>query len=204
MHDIEPDNKNQKRGTKMKLTDKIYKKKNTQEIENFTDLVKARYSARSMSERKVEKEKLDQILEVARLSPTACNLQRQRLKVVTSKEGIQKLRDCTPCHFKASTIIILSIEEDTKDSAMKGDDWYKFGLIDIGIVAEHMALKATELGIGSPIVGMMDADKVREMFAIPVTEHPVLLLPLGYPDEKGKPCILHASRLPIDDTVTWA
>ena len=147
----------------MKLTDKIHKKKNTQEIENFTDLVKARYSARSMSERKVEKEKLDQILEVARLSPTACNLQRQRLKVVTSKEGIQKLRDCTPCHFKASTIIILSIEEDTKDSAMKGDDWYKFGLIDIGIVAEHMALKATELGIGSTIVGMMDADKVREM-----------------------------------------
>ena len=68
----------------MKLTDKIHKKKNTQEIENFTDLVKARYSARSMSERKVEKEKLDQILEVARLSPTACNLQRQRLKVVTS------------------------------------------------------------------------------------------------------------------------
>ncbi len=155
-------------------------------------------------ELKVEKEKLDQILEVARLSPTACNLQRQRLKVVTSKEGIQKLRDCTPCHFKASTIIILLIEEDTKDSAMKGDDRYKFGLIDIGIVAEHMALKATELGIGSTIVGMMDADKVREMFAIPVTEHPVLLLPLGYPDEKGKPCILHASRLPIDDTVTWA
>ena len=55
MHGIETDNKNQKRGTKMKLTDKIYKKKNTQEIENFTDLVKARYSARSMSERKVEK-----------------------------------------------------------------------------------------------------------------------------------------------------
>ena len=51
MHGIEPDNKNQKRGTKMKLTDKIHKKKNTQEIENFTDLVKARYSARSMSER---------------------------------------------------------------------------------------------------------------------------------------------------------
>ena len=50
MHGIETDNKNQKRGTKMKLTDKIYKKKNTQEIENFTDLVKARYSARSMSE----------------------------------------------------------------------------------------------------------------------------------------------------------
>ena len=42
----------------MKLTDKIHKKKNTQEIENFTDLVKARYSARSMSERRVEKEKL--------------------------------------------------------------------------------------------------------------------------------------------------
>ena len=58
MHGIESDNKNQKRGTKMKLTDKIHKKKNTQEIENFTDLVKARYSSRSMSERKVEKENL--------------------------------------------------------------------------------------------------------------------------------------------------
>jgi len=54
-----------------------------------------------MSERKVEKEKLDQILEVARLSPTACNLQRQRLKVVTSKEGIQKAQGLYAMSFQS-------------------------------------------------------------------------------------------------------
>lgn len=171
---------------------------------DFTQLVKNRYSTRAMDSTPVEKEKLQQILEVARLAPSACNLQRHRLKVVTSEEGIEKLRDCTPCHFKASTIIILSIEEDTGDSNMKGDDWYKFGLLDLGIVADHMTLKATELGLGSTLVGMFDENMLRDKFAFKVTEHPVLLLPIGYPDEKkGGPCILHRSRLPLEETVSW-
>lgn len=182
---------------------KLRKKEKTAQNGDFTSLVQERYSARSMSDKIVEKEKIEQILEVARLSPTACNLQRQRLLVVTSKEGIAKLKECTPCHFNASTIIVLSIEEDTKDSNMKGDDWYKFGLMDIGIVVENMALKATELGLGTTIVGMMDAQKIQEKFSIPSSQHPVLLLPIGYPDEKGKPCVLHASRLPIEETTRW-
>lgn len=171
---------------------------------NFTELAKSRYSARAMSSTPVEKEKIEQILEVARISPSACNLQRHRLTVVTSKEGIDKLRDCTPCHFNASTIIILSIEKDTGSSNMKGDDWYKFGLMDIGIVVDHMTLKATELGLGSTIVGMFDLDMLRDKFEFPPTQYPVLLLPIGYPDEqKGGPCVLHRSRLPLDETVSW-
>lgn len=170
----------------------------------FETLIKERYSCRNMdAERPVEQEKLQKIAEAARVSPSACNLQRQRLKIVTSPEGIQKLRQCTPCHFEAPAVIILSLCKDTADAPMDEASGYKFGLIDIGIAVAHMSLQAQELGLGNTIVGMFDEEKLRSAFQIPQEQLPVLLLPVGYPGEKGGPCILHKTRRPLEETVEF-
>lgn len=170
----------------------------------FEVLAKARYSCRSMDNgRMVEREKLEKIAEVARVAPSACNLQRHRLKIVCSGEGIEKIRRCTTCHFDAPAVIIISLLKDTQDSPMDQQAGYRFGMMDIGIVAAHMSLQAQELGLGSTIVGIFEEQKLRQEFDIPDTQIPVLLMPVGYPTQKGGPCILHKTRLPIKDTVEW-
>ena len=75
---------------------------------DFLELVKERYSVRKMKPEKVKQEDLDKILEAARLSPTAKNMQRERLLVVNTEEGIEKIKQCTLCDFGATTIIIIS------------------------------------------------------------------------------------------------
>ena len=172
----------------------------------FLELAKSRYSLRKMdSSKKIDKELLEKIVETARISPSACNLQRHRLYVVSEDKPLEKIRQCTPCHFGAPVVIIICIDSDTKGSIMDKDKaaGTKFGLIDAGIVASHMALEAADLGIGSTIVGMFDEKKLRAEFDIPQGLTPVLLLPLGYPEDGAGPCIKHKSRLPIDETVRW-
>lgn len=171
---------------------------------DFLDLAKERYSLRKMNEdHAVEKDKLEKIAEAARVSPSACNLQRHRLKIVTSKEGIEKIRKCTECHFNAPAVIIISLEKDTGKVQMNEAESLKFGLMDIGIAVAHMSLQAAELGVGTTIVGMFDKEKLAEEFGIPASQEPVLIMPAGYPAADGGPGILHKSRFPIGKTTEW-
>ena len=62
---------------------------------DFITLAKSRYSVRNYSERQIEKDKLDKILEAAHISPSARNKQSARIYVVQSTEGIEKLRSHT-------------------------------------------------------------------------------------------------------------
>ena len=166
---------------------------------DFLELAKDRYSVRKMSEKKVKKEDLDKILEAARLSPTAKNLQRQRLLVIDTQEGIEEIKKCTPCDFGASTIIVISYEKD--DENEESEFSRKYGLIDTGIVATHMCLEATNLGLGSTMVGLFDRELTKKLFNIPDKYQPELLLPIGYIDRK--PSILHTRRKPIGEIVKY-
>lgn len=166
---------------------------------DFLELAKERYSVRRMSPEKVKQEDLDKILEAARLSPTAKNMQRERLLVVNTQEGIEKMKQCTSCDFGASTIIIISYEKDDEEN--ESEFSRKYGLIDTGIVATHMCLEATNLGLGTTMVGLFDRELTKELFNIPEKYQPELLLPIGYIDRK--PSILHDRRKPIKELVQY-
>lgn len=56
----------------------------------FDQLLKERYSVRKFSNQKVEKEKIDKILEAARIAPTAVNYQPQRILVVEDPDNLAK------------------------------------------------------------------------------------------------------------------
>ncbi len=73
---------------------------------NFSELVKSRHSVRSFSDRPVEKEKMDLILEAGRVAPTAKNMQPQRLFVCQSKESMEKLGTVCSCLFGAPTAVL--------------------------------------------------------------------------------------------------
>ena len=166
---------------------------------DFLELAKERYSVRRMSPEKVKKEDLDKILEAARLSPTAKNMQRERLLVINTEEGIEKIKQCTQCDFRASTIIVISYEKDYEQN--ESEFSRKYGLIDTGIVATHMCLEVTNLGLGTTMVGLFDRELTKKLFNIPDKYQPELLLPIGYIDRK--PSILHDRRKPIEELVQY-
>ena len=166
---------------------------------DFLELAKERYSVRKMKPERVKQEDLNKILEAARLSPTAKNMQRERLLVVNTEEGIEKIKQCTLCDFGATTIIIISYEKD--DEQNESEESKKYGLIDTGIVATHMCLEATNLGLGTTMVGLFDRELTKKIFNIPAKYQPELLLPIGYIDRK--PSILHERRKPIEELVKY-
>jgi Nitroreductase len=169
---------------------------------SFINLVEDRYSVRKFSDRPVEKEKLDLVLEAGRLSPTAGNLQPQRILVIESGEAMEKLKKCTPCHFNAPMALLVCY--DSASSAKRGYDGYDAGDADACIVATHLMLQIAEIGLGSTWVAHFDPAAARQEFSLPEQFIPVALLPVGYPAEDAAPNEqMHNHRKPLAETVFY-
>lgn len=109
---------------------------------DFLQIAKRRYACRQYLDRKVEPEKLEAILEAGRIAPTGANRQPQRLIVVQSAEGMERLARCTR-DFKAPCAIIVCA--DTDEVWTRKYDGKKIGDIDASIVTDHMMLAAASL-----------------------------------------------------------
>lgn len=155
----------------------------------FLELAKARYSVRRYSDKKVEQEKIDKIIEVARISPTAVNFRPQRLLVIDQEEGIEKLKKCTPFVFDVKTAFIVFYDknESWKRSSLNLD----YGPMDVSIVVAHMLLEATDLGLGAVYVGHFDHDILCKEFNVPDYLMPIAIVPVGYMAENSRPAKLH-------------
>ena len=170
---------------------------------NFTEIALARQSCRAYdSTRPVEQEKLDAVLEAARLAPSACNGQPYHLTVcrgeaaqavakATMGVGINKFAADAP------VLIVVSEEPYVKSAALgakvKGNDYRS---IDIGIAAAYLTAEATTQGLGTCILGWFDDGKIREICHL---SHPVrLVVTLGYPADTPR----EKKRKPMDALVS--
>lgn len=166
----------------------------------FLDLAKSRYSDRRFAPDPIEPEKLAQILEAGRVAPTARNLQPQRILVVQSAEGLAKIDRASKCRFGAPTVLVLTYDMTV---ASHNPDVVDFGIVDTSIVATHMMLQASELGIHSCWVGLIDPSELRRQLEIPRTHRIISIMPLGYPSEESHPAHLHDESIPLEQMVTW-
>ena len=144
---------------------------------DFLSLVKKRYACRSYKKQAVEQEKLDLILEAGRVAPTGANRQPQRLVVVRSQEGMERLARCTR-DFGAPVAIIVCA--DTTQAWTRKYDGKQVGDIDASIVTDHMMLCATSIGLNTLWICMFKPDAVREEFGLPEGIEPVNILLIGY------------------------
>ncbi len=155
---------------------------------NFTEIALQRQSCRSYDEtRPVEQEKLDAVLEAARLAPSACNGQPYRFTVCrgeTAKAVAAATQGMGMNKFSSQAPVLLVISEMpyNKTAALgakvKGNDYRS---IDIGIVASYITAEATAQGLGTCILGWFDDKKIRKICGI---ETPVrLVVSLGYAKE---------------------
>lgn len=173
----------------------------SKEIKDFLKLVEERYSVRKFDNKKVEQEKIDLILEAARVAPTACNFQPQRILVLDEEETLNKLKNCTPYHFDAPLAFLICY--DNSVNWKRRYDNKDAGDIDASIVTTHMMLEITNLGLGSTWVGSFDPKAVIKEFNLPDNYVPVSLLPTGYPAADAEPFPGHFKRLDKEQTVFY-
>ena len=168
----------------------------------LSELAKGRYSVRKFKPDSIEEEKLQKILEVGQITPSAHNNRPQRIYVIKSKEVRETLDKLSPCTFGAPTILVVAYdrERERKSSMNPG---YSFGETDAAIACTHMMLQAFELGIGSCWVGYFNAQDISDVLDLPKNLTVSALLPMGYPAENAKPLDLHYQNRPIEEVVFY-
>ncbi len=167
----------------------------------FLDLAKKRYSVRDYNDRKVEKEKLDIILEAGRVAPTGANMQPQKLIVVQSDDGLNKISKATRIYDAPLAIIVCT---DKSKAWTRKYDGKNIAEIDASIVTDHMMLTATDLDISSLWVCWFEPTIIREEFNIPENYDIVNILALGYTDDAPQSPDRHSkTRKPLSETVVY-
>ena len=159
---------------------------------NFLEIAQTRQSCRAYDEaRPVEPEKLEAVLEAARLAPSACNGQPYHITVCqgdTAKAVAAATAGMGLNKFAAQA-------SAAAGSRMKQNDYRS---LDIGIAAAYLTAEATAQGLGSCILGWLDGSKIRAICGL---KHPVrLVITLGYAKEGDR--LREKKRIPMSELVT--
>ena len=160
---------------------------------DFKELVSTRFSCRKYSPRQVERKKILDCLNTARVAPSACNAQPWKFVVVDDPELKEKVVNTattglykTTKFIHAAPVLIL-ILADRGSFITKAGSFIRntrFYLIDIGIVSEHIVLQAAELGLGACHIGWFNEKGVKKLLNIPKNIEIPLLVSLGYPENQ--------------------
>jgi nitroreductase len=145
---------------------------------SFLELARTRCSIRGYKPDPVEPEKLKQVLEAARLAPTAGNRQRFRLIVIHTEGREEELRRIYDRDWFVEPPLVICACRYPMDPARQRKDYTD---VDIGIVVDHLILAAAELGLGTCWIGAYDPAAAREILGLPDEVEPVVFTPLGYP-----------------------
>ena len=168
---------------------------------DFTKVIRERYSCKKFDGRQIQKEQLDAILEAGRLAPTARNLQEQKIYVVQSDAGLEKIDRITPCRYGAPTVLIVAFDKGNVFVYPGGKR--DSGIEDATIVATHMLLAAKAAGVESCWINFFDPKAAAEEFALPENEEVLMLLDLGYAAEGTGPLAPHSQRKELSQTVRY-
>ena len=156
----------------------------------FEKVIRDRMAIRKFSNEKISDEIINKILEAGRVAPTAKNLQPIKIYVVSSDEGLSKIDNASMCRYNAPVSLF-----------SRGD--HSTYVIDSCIVATHMLLEATNVGVDNIWVDLFDEDVLREEFSIPDELVPIALIMLGYRSDDCPYNVNHDKRKNIDEIVQF-
>ena len=169
---------------------------------SFISIAKKRYSCRSYSSQPVPNETIEQVLEAARIAPSAVNAQPFRLIVITDVSLREEVSNCysRPWLKTAPVIIVACGDHSVSWRRADGKDHCD---IDVAIAVDHITLSAADLGLGTCWICKFDAMKCSEILKLPAHVSPIALIPLGYPADCNENTERHTKRKPLNDLVRW-
>ena len=154
---------------------------------DFETVINNRYNVRAYDTKPVEDEKLQQVLNAARMAPTASNRQAFQLIVVHTTGREEEMRRIYNKDWFVDAPIVIA--------ACAVPD-YK---LNVGIVMDHLILTATELGLGTCWIGAFNRDAAREILGLPDDVEPIIFTTLGYATDELRP----KSRKSLDELVRY-
>jgi len=144
------------------------------------EAIEKRQSIRAYEDKSVPEEKLKNVLEAARLAPSAKN--RQPIKFVVVKESKRRRELAQAANGQTfvgeAPIIIAAVATEPEYTMGCGIPSYP---VDVAIAVDHMTLAAVDEGLGTCWIGAFSQERVREILKIPHKYRVVALLPLGFP-----------------------
>jgi len=158
------------------------------------EVIRKRRSIRAYRNTAVEDEKLNRVLEAARLAPTARNMQERKFVVVRDGETRRQLMEAAKNQsFVGAAPVVIAACGTITDYVMScGQPAYT---VDVAIAADHLTLQAVAEGLGTCWVCAFDEARVKEILGVPDDARVVALLTLGYPAEEPEP----RPRKPLSD-----
>jgi nitroreductase len=164
------------------------------------EALQKRKSIRNYEKKPVKKETLEKLLEAARGSPSANNLQPWHFIVVTEADKRKALAKGMYAKFLAQTPAVIVLCGDQKASP----DWY---IVDVALAGENMVLAATAEGLGTCWVGSFEEPAVKQLLGVPEDLRVVAMLAVGYSSEKtditGKIAKLIRRRKKLEEITSW-
>jgi nitroreductase len=162
------------------------------------EAIKSRYSVRSYLNKPVEQEKLDRILDAARLAPSGSNRQPWKFVVVRDAETRKKLvPTCSNQEFVGQAPVVIAgvglMPDRIMSCGVPGDP------VDVAIALEHVALAATSEGLGTCWIGSFHQDQIRGLLGIPANAKVIEVMTLGYPADHPQP----KTRKPMKELVCY-
>ncbi len=164
----------------------------------FLELAEKRYSVRAYKPDPVEENKLQQVLEAARLAPTAVNAQPFQLIVIQTAGREAELRRIYKRDWFVQAPLVICICGIPAEGWVRRDG-KNYTEVDVAIAMDHLILAATDAGLGTCWVAAFDATAAREVLGLPDGVEPIAFTPLGYPADQLKP----KERKPLSELVRY-
>jgi nitroreductase len=175
---------------------------------DILSLIINRQSDRKYSNKPVDKEKLERIIEAGRMAPSACNAQPWKFIVVTDPGLVAKIADAASAKligmntFVAQAPVQIVVVREKPNFSSKVGATIKnkdYSLIDIGIATENICLQAQAEGLGSCIIGWFDENALKKLLDIPKSKRVELIITIGYSLSEHR----EKRRKPPEETVSF-
>lgn len=162
-----------------------------------------------LSSHPVEQEKIERILDAARLAPSARNTQPWRFIVIKDKQTIEalvsKAFSGTNAVVREAPVIIIACANPSDDVVSGGREYYLF---DVALAVENMLLAATDLGLVTHPMTGLDEDETKKILGIPDEVRFVVATPLSYPaggsyEEAAQERLSQRTRKDLREVVYW-
>lgn len=172
---------------------------------NFEELINARQSDRKYDNQPIDRSLLRLCLEAARIAPSACNSQPWKFVVVDDPKLLAGMKEAAAGmgmnKWVTDVPVIVAVVLEKMNLTARIGSVIKdkeYSLLDVGIAVEHFCLQATELGLGTCIIGWFDEKKVKKLLDIPKRRVP-LLISVGYPTSEHRKKV----RKPLEEMSSW-
>lgn len=151
----------------------------------ISEIIVNRYSVRAYQSKPVEANKLNQVLEAARLAPTAANRQPFQVIVINTQGREDALRKIYNRDWFVQAPLVICVVA-TPQSGWTRYDGANYTQVDAAIAMDHMILTATNLGLGTCWIAAFNPEAARTVLELPDQVEPVVFTPLGYPADEPK------------------